>query len=125
VNDIHSFEPIWPGWIVDTEIGHGTYGTVWTAHRMQSFNSTVQRAAVKHITVPTEGTRDDLTGFSSTSLRNYYAGQLRHVAREIDAMVTLRGKQHIVAYEEHRIIPKPEGLGFDLFLRMELLTSLP
>ena len=40
-------------------------------------------------------------------------------------MVSLKNQPHIVAYEEHRIIPRVSGLGYDLFLRMELLTSLP
>lgn len=44
------------------------------------------------------------------------------LVKEIEAMIQFRGKPHIVSYEKHKIIPKDKSVGFDLFLRMELLT---
>lgn len=63
--------------------------------------------------------------FTSAEVRQqYYKSMLDQLIVEIDAMVKLRGKAHIVAYEEHKVVPKENQPGYDLFLRMELLRSL-
>lgn len=123
--DIHEFEPIWPNWIVDTKLGQGSYGTVYKAHRYDQYVTGVaQVAAIKHISIPDESHNQDTDGFSTETLYKYYESQLAQLVKEIESMIQLRGKPHIVSYEEHRIIPKKDRPGYDLFLRMEMLTSL-
>lgn len=58
VADIHSFE-LWPGWSIDEEIGHGSFGRVYKAHMIQA-DGTAVYAAVKHIPIPTKTSEDDL-----------------------------------------------------------------
>ncbi len=125
MSDIHSFEPIWPNWVIDEVIGRGSFGTVWKAHRVERYAAITQNAAVKHISLPNETAAQEMAGVSLSTARKYYRGQLDQLVKEIEAMINLKGAPHIVAYEEHKIVEKPEGTGFDLFLRMELLTSLP
>ena len=127
MKDIHAFEPIWENWVIDEEIGHGSFGTVWKAHREDPFSHVRQVAAVKHISIPRqEGHSEDDLLFSSENARNqYYRSMLNQLIGEIDAMVSLRGKPNIVIYEEHKVVPKEDDEGYDLFLRMELLKSLP
>lgn len=123
--DIHEFEPVWPNWIVDAKLGQGSYGTVYKAHRYDQYVTGVtQTAAIKHISIPDESRNQDTDGFSTETLYKYYESQLAQLVKEIESMIQLRGKPHIVSYEEHRIIPKKGRPGYDLFLRMELLTSL-
>ena len=44
--------------------------------------------------------------------------QKRLVRQELEAMLRLHGKQHVVSYEEHRLIERQDAVGFDLFLRI-------
>lgn len=127
MKDIHSFEPIWDNWVIDDIIGSGSYGTVWKAHREDMYSRVRQYAAVKHISIPKEELKaDEKSLFGSTEARKlYYDNMLRQLIIEIDAMISLRGKPNIVFYEEHKVVPKGENSGYDLFLRMELLKSLP
>ena len=62
------------------------------------------------------------TDFESAA--RYYEKMLASLVGEIDTMHQLEGYTNIVSYEDHKIIPKQEGVGYDLFLRMELLTPL-
>lgn len=123
MDDIFAFEPIWPGWKIGKQLGKGSFGAVYRATRNDELTGIVQEAAVKHISIPS-GSNDDDSTFDPSTLKAYYDSQLQSLVREINAMVELRGKPNIVAYEEHRIIPKESGLGYDLFLRMELLEGL-
>ena len=127
MKDIHAFEPIWENWVIDEKIGEGSYGEVWKAHREDRFSHIRQNAAVKHISIPkeTDAGEDDIPFPNEASRTNYYRSMLDRLIVEIDAMVSLRGKPNIVSYEEHKVMPKEDGRGYDLFLRMELLTGLP
>ena len=124
---IQAFEPIWENWVIDEEIGHGSFGTVWKAHREDQFSRVRQQAAVKHISIPKqEGQGDDDIPFPSEEAKSdYFRSMLDQLIVEIDAMIKLRGKAHIVSYEEHKVVPKENNGGYDLFLRMELLKSVP
>ena len=126
MKDIHAFEPIWENWVIDDEIGHGSYGTVWKAHREDQFCSVEQYAAVKHISIPKqEGQGEDDIPFPTEEAKSrYYRNMLNQLIGEINAMISLRGKPNIVSYEEHKVVPKDNNSGYDLFLRMELLTSI-
>ena len=127
MKDIHVFEPIWENWVIDEKIGSGSYGTVWKAHREDQFSHVRQYAAVKHISIPREDGQgeDDILFPSEETKSQYYRNMLNQLIVEIDAMVSLRGKANIVSYEEHKVIPKDQNSGYDLFLRMELLKSVP
>ena len=46
---------IWPNWVLDDEIGRGSYGVVYRAHRENPYSTIRQEAAVKHISVPNDG----------------------------------------------------------------------
>ncbi|MCI7098825.1 MAG: hypothetical protein MR966_07980 [Lachnospiraceae bacterium] len=39
-------------------------------------------------------------------------------------MERLKGNTNIVSYEDHKIIPHDDGIGWDILIRMELLTPL-
>ena len=39
-------------------------------------------------------------------------------------MSELKGHTNIVTYEDHRVIPHEDHIGWDILIRMELLTSL-
>ena len=126
MKDIYAFEPIWENWVIDEFLGSGSYGSVYKAHREDQFSHAKQYAAVKHISIPKQdGTGENDIPFPSEEARSqYYRNMLNQLIIEIDAMISLRGKPNIVSYEEHKVVPKEHNSGYDLFLRMELLTSI-
>ena len=128
MSDIRDFCPLWGEWEADQKLGEGSFGAVWKVKR-NVVGGRVYYAAVKHISIPRdEGELDRLTAegaFSNeNSAKKYYNRMLQSIADEIDAMHKLQGYTNIVAYEDHKVIPKEIGIGYDLFLRMELLTPL-
>ena len=127
MEDIHAFGQIWENWEIDEKLGEGAYGTVWKAHHREL--GVIHYSAVKHISIPKSADeyailREEGIITSEDSAKVYYETVLKNLLDEINLMYTLRGNTHIVSYEDHRIIPKPDGIGYDLFLRMELLQSV-
>ena len=128
MSDIRQFSPLWGVWEPDGKLGEGSYGTVWRVRR-NMIGGKVYYAAVKHISIPKDENEvrhliDEDVFTSEESAVRYYNRMLQSLADEIDTMHMLQGYTNIVSYEDHMIIPKPDGIGYDLFLRMELLTPL-
>ena len=109
MTDIHSFEPIFGAWYVDGLLGEGSYGTVYKATRSEYGNTFF--SAIKHISIK------DTPDVSAEQ-------QARALSREININYQLRGESHFVSYEDSTFLNKPDGNGVDVFIRMELLTSL-
>ena len=49
---------------------------------------------------------------------------IEEIIKEIAIMSELKGHTNIVTYEDHRVIPHEDHIGWDILIRMELLTSL-
>ena len=128
MSDIRDFCPLWDEWYAESKLGEGSYGAVWKMKR-QSVSGKVYYAAVKHISIPKDDSEIDQliaegVAADREGARFYYEDMLKSISAEIDAMYALQGYTNIVTYEDHKIIPKECGIGYDLFLRMELLTPL-
>lgn len=119
-------EKVWPEWKVEGELGEGSFGKVYRIKR-QDIGGTYH-AALKVITIPkdkselssimTEGMMD------KDSVTHYFRGMMEEIVKEFAMMEKLKGNTNIVAYEDHRVIPHEEGPGWDILIRMELLTPL-
>ena len=128
MSDIRDFCPLWGEWEVEKKLGEGSFGAVWKVKRSM-FDGKVYYAAVKHISIPKDESEiNRLIGegifLDKESAKHYYNHMLQSISDEIDAMHMLQGYTNIVAYEDHTIIPKAGDIGYDLFLRMELLQPL-
>ena len=126
--DAHKFSPLWGEWYLTKSLGQGSYGKVYLSEKSE-FGKKYQ-AAIKHLSIPPENQSvEDLYAdgivTSEESAREYYSQVLQTLTSEINVNYTLKGNTNIVSYEEHKIIPKQNGIGFDIFIKMELLTSLP
>ena len=128
MSDIRDFCPLWGEWEPVSKLGEGSFGAVWKMRR-KMLGGKEYYAAVKHISIPRDQSEVDrlvdegiFTDFESAA--RYYEKMLASLVGEIDTMHQLEGYTNIVSYEDHKIIPKQEGVGYDLFLRMELLTPL-
>ncbi len=63
-------------------------------------------------------------GLNNASIRTYYRNLADDIASKIRLMSRLRQSRNVVTYEEHQIVPR-QDYGYDIYIRMELLTSLP
>lgn len=120
----------WPEWEIVKELGHGGYGKVYQAERKlsgTSENHDVEQAAVKVISFPRsqDDIESDLTdGYDLESIRNKYAEKLQSYINEYKLMMSLKGQTNIVNCDDFATIPHADGIGWDVFIRMELLTPL-
>ncbi len=115
----------WPGWEVGQVLGRGGYGTVYAISRQ--ILDTTEQAALKVITIPRDpGEAEQLcSGYSSrediTSLfRDYKDG----ILREYITMSRMKGCANIVSCDDFRAVQHEDGIGWDIYIKMELLTPL-
>ncbi len=116
----------WPAWKLGEELGKGSYATVFRVHR-DELGRRVE-AALKHIAVPRDeaelrdlGRNQGLT--HPDEISDYYTHYIQDKRREIDLYRDLR-VTNVIAYEDHAIIPREGAPGYDILIRMELLTAL-
>lgn len=126
-NDYYKrYEPFFGSWYIKRFIGKGSYGKVFEVERKDAFG-TVYTGALKAITVPTsEDELEDLlaNGMDRDSASTYFRNYAEGLNREIALMSRLKGHSNIVSYEDHDIQPHEDGMGWDMLIRMELLTPI-
>lgn len=113
-------------WELGKKIGSGSFGTVYEARRVDAFGVDAT-AAVKIITIPqSDGEVDEIRseGMDEASVTEYFLGFVKDIVQEISIMNTLKGSGNIVSYEDHAVIEHEDGIGWDIIIRMELLTPL-
>lgn len=118
---------VWDSWELGEIIGRGNFGVVYKAKRSE-YNMTFY-AAIKHMSIPmSREERQKLLAeglfTDAASEKKYYDRILEGLLKEIDLCNELKGHTNIVSYEDHKVIPKASGIGYDVFIRMELLTPL-
>ncbi|SFX21922.1 serine/threonine-protein kinase [Olsenella sp. kh2p3] len=113
----------WPGWHAVRRLGHGSYGSVWEIERDQLGTKT--RAALKVISVPPEPDDDIYSmGYDGDTLAQTYAEQARSFAKEYQLVQGLGSHPNIVACQDMEAVRHETDPGWDIFIRMELLTPL-
>ena len=117
--------PTWPGWKTVGTIGSGASGTVYEIQREMFGN--VEKAALKVISIPQspseiESLRDD--GYDDESITSRYRSNLQDIVREYSLMSGLKGVSNIVDCDDVQYIPHEDGFGWDVLIKMELLTPI-
>ena len=113
------------GWKIIRLLGEGSYGRVFEMERTE-FGQTYQ-AALKVITVPQSRSevRSILSeGMSTPQAEAYFHGIVEELVHEFSIMFKLKGAANIVSCEDLRVIEQPDGIGWDILIRMELLHPL-
>ena len=117
----------YPGWEIVRELGAGSYGKVFEVKKEDSFGET-ENSALKHIRIPPETVSlqsySDEMGLDEQSLSAMFRKQMENIANEFSLMSKLKGNSYIVSYEDHSVIPHENGMGYDIYIRMELLKPL-
>ena len=125
MTDIKQYEPLWGSWHVESLLGEGSYGKVYKLRR-EEFSKTYF-SAVKLLSIPhneSEIRHYKSEGMSEATLRSHYHTLVSDLVREIEMMSEFKGNSNIVSLEDHKVITKADGIGHDVLIRMELLTSL-
>ena len=125
MTDCSKYEPIFGAWYIKKKIGAGSFGEVYEIERKEF--GRVYRSALKVMSVPFND--DEIRammadGTDMESIATYYEGVVKDIAEENAIMSELKGNSYIVSYEDHQIIRHEDGIGYDILIRMELLTSL-
>ena len=56
--------------------------------------------------------------------KQYFYSVVEDIGRECAIMSRLKGTGNIVSYEDHAVLRHPDGIGWDILIRMELLHPL-
>ena len=123
--DYKRYEPLFGSWYIDRVIGSGSFGTVYEIRR-QDF-SVEYRAALKVIAIPNsdeEIQRLRLDGMKKKEIQAYFREKVETITQEVELMSKLKGNSNIVSYEDHQVIQHQDSMGWDILIRMELLTPL-
>lgn len=120
-----ALEPIFGSWRITRLIGEGSFGKVFEIERTD-FGRTY-KAGLKVITIPQNESEVKSTladGMDIQSATTYYKEFVEEVVDEFALMAQLKGNSNIVSYEDHSVIEHKDGIGWDILIRMELLTPL-
>lgn len=106
-------------------IGEGSFGKVYEAQR-EDFGR-IYKAAIKIISIPqnqseVKSVRAD--GMDEESVSAYFRGFVEDLVDEFDIMARMKGNSNIVSYEDHKVEEHEGEVGWDILIRMELLTPL-
>ena len=92
MTDIHSFEPLFGDWYVESILGKGSYGNVYKAKRSE--NGTTYYSAIKHISI------EDGDDYSADV-------QAKHFSREINISQQFNGEPNFASYEDSTFVNSP------------------
>lgn len=115
----------WPGWDVVRKIGSGSFGAVYEIER--KVLDKTEKAALKVITIPQDaGDIDELysDGYDDESITQRYKSYLEDIIREYSMMAEMKGHTNVVYCDDFRYIQHDDGIGWDIYIKMELLTPL-
>ena len=116
---------LWPGWETVRLIGHGSFGAVYEIER--DVLGDKEKAALKVITIPQSDS--DITemlsdGYDDESITSTFKEHLKSIVSEYSLMRKLNGSANVVSCDDVRYVQHDDGIGWDIFIKMELLTPL-
>ena len=125
---MENFENIrlpWPDWKIVKDLGGGTYGRVYEIER--TISGIQEKAALKIVSRPKN--KDEMEsyyneGYSKADLIASYKSEIQNYVQEYKLMKELQGESNIVSCDDFTMVPHEDEIGGDIFIRMELLTSL-
>lgn len=114
----------WPDWQLVRRLGRGSYGSVWEIER--ELAGKPERCALKVVGVPPEEGWDDSLSlaYDERTLSQTYGDRADAVLREYQIMAGL-SHPNVVSVKDVEKVARKNDPGYDVFIRMELLTPLP
>lgn len=115
----------WPNWKIIRSLGHGGFGCVYEAER--ELFGRKEKAAIKVLTIPKDQSdveADYTDGYDEASIRKKYENYRDKVIQEYQLMSEMKGNTNIVNCDDFAAVPLSNGIGWKVYIRMELLTPL-
>ena len=115
----------WPGWTIGKYLGAGGYGKVYEIER--TLSGVRERAALKVVSRPADDAEIEAcyeNGYDQASMKASYQEELQRYVKEYQLMKELQGQTNIVSCDDFAVVPRKDGIGGQIFIRMELLTPL-
>lgn len=116
---------IYPGWKTVRKIGTGSFGAVYEIER-DLFGKT-EKAALKVISIPqNESDIEELygSGYDKNGVTEHFKNSLSDIIREYTMMSEMKGHSNVVNCDDVRYVQHDDGIGWDIFIRMELLKPM-
>ncbi|MBE6573053.1 MAG: hypothetical protein E7652_01520 [Ruminococcaceae bacterium] len=114
----------WHDWKIGEVLGEGSYGKVFKAEKTsKGFTAS---AAIKMISIPSSNAEIDALrseGMTIEETKKYFENIATDFINEIKVMNTLKGAPNIVSVEDFLITENKDTIGWNIFIRMELLRS--
>ena len=111
-------------WIITGKIGQGASGQVY---KIKKNGSGEMYSALKVIRIPQSPFEIQAVmseGMTEDEATDYFKGYIDEICSEIKIMISLKEHPNIVTYESHSVIPHRNEIGWDILIKMELLTPL-
>ena len=125
MNNSIDLSAAWPEWKGVKPINRGAYGVVYEAIRTD--HGVESHAAIKVISIPQDESEIDSLrsiGLFPNESKTFLKEVVDEFTNEIQIMESFKGSQNIVSVEDYKVIEKINRVGWDIYIRMELLTPL-
>lgn len=115
----------WPGWTLGPVIGRGAHGVVYEIQR--NVYGETEKAALKVISIPRndeEAYYLESAGYSGEDLSYRFRECVEDIVHEYRLMTQMRTNPNVVFCDDYKEVQHEDGLGWDVYIKMELLTPL-
>ena len=112
----------WPDWKLVKRINSGSYGTVFEA--VKNDHGLESRSAIKIIPIPRMPSDLDMLraeGYDEEGTKTYLKDIVDDYLKEIKQMQMFKAQSNIVSIEDYTVDEQEDGLGWCIYIRMELL----
>ncbi len=116
---------LWPGWETEKCIGKGGFGSVYEIRR--NLFGSQESAALKVITIPqSESEINELRadGYDQKSISDTFTQHMQSIVNDYSIMRKMSSCSNIVRCDDVRFEQHADGIGWDIFIKMELLTPI-
>ena len=121
--------PFWPEWAVEEKLGQGTFGSVYRIRKRSAGSGSAEiLSAMKVLRIPADPSEiKNLRnqGMGEASIRKLLQNDVKTIENEIRVMLSLASAAGVVTIEDYFIQELKDKVGWNVFIRMELLESLP
>ena len=125
MEDLEKIRLPWSDWKIVKYLGGGAYGKVYEIER--NVSGVQEKAAVKIVSRPKDDNEMESyydEGYDKASIVASYEKEIQNYVQEYTLMKKLQGQTNIVSCDDFTVVPHVNRIGGDIFIRMELLTSL-
>ena len=113
-------------WEVKKTLGSGSFGTVYEVENTDPLR-VGERAAIKKIVIPKDESEIEVLrsdAYDDASITQTFQERLRDIVNEYRIMQQISGHTNIVNCRDIGYIQHDDGIGWDIYIVMELLTPL-